>query len=94
MATRILVARIKDHELNQEAAGFTNHQAISLAISNHIQASQYNNRVQWGALVRYLHGPSQVGGIRGRRHTNQEIATFLVGVNTVILTQIQSGAFN
>jgi hypothetical protein len=66
MATWILVACIKDYELNQETAGFTNPQAMSLAIANHAQTSRYHDRVQWGALVRYLRGLSQVRGIRGR----------------------------
>jgi hypothetical protein len=94
IATRIRTARMKDYELNREAAGFTNHQAIHLAIANHLQTSRYHNRARWGALVQYLHGPSQVGGIQGRRHTNQEIATFLVSVNMRILTRIRNGAFN
>jgi hypothetical protein len=65
MATRTLTARMKDYELNREAAGFTNPQAIHLAIANHLQTSRYHDRAKWGALVRYLRGPSQVGGIRG-----------------------------
>jgi hypothetical protein len=91
MATRDLTACMKDYELNREAAGFTNPQAIHLAIANHLQTSRYHDRARWGALVR---GPSQVGGIRGRRHTNQDIAIFLHGVNMRILTRIQNGSFN
>jgi hypothetical protein len=51
MATRNLTARMKDYELNQEAAGFTNPQAIHLAIANHLQTSRYHDRARWGALV-------------------------------------------
>jgi hypothetical protein len=94
MATQNLTACMKDYELNQEAAGFMNPQAIHLAITNHLQTSRYHDRAQWGALVRYLHGPSQVGGIRGWWHTNQDITIFLHRVNMRILARIQNGSFN
>jgi hypothetical protein len=51
MATRNLTAGMKDYELNQEAAGFTNSQAIHQAIANHLQTSPYHDRAPWGALV-------------------------------------------
>jgi hypothetical protein len=87
-ATRNLTARMKDYKLNQEAAGFTNPQAIHLAIANHLQTSPHHDQAR--ALVRYLRGPSQIGGIRGQRHTNQDIAIFLHRVNMRILALIQN----
>jgi hypothetical protein len=43
MATRNLTACMEDYKLNQEAAGFTNPQAIHLAIANHLQTSRYHD---------------------------------------------------
>jgi hypothetical protein len=81
MATRMLVARIKDNEINQEADGLTNNHAIRFTITHHIQTTPYHDQAQWGAVVRYLRRPSQVRGIRGRQHTNQEVQDFLTGVD-------------
>jgi hypothetical protein len=94
MASSNHTARMKDYKLHREAAGFTTPQAIHLAIANHLQTSRYHDQARWGALVRYVRGPSQVGGIRGQQHTNQDIAIFLHGVNMRILTRIRNGSIN
>jgi hypothetical protein len=93
MAMQTLMARMKDHKVNQEAAGLTTNHAVRFAITHHIQTTQYHDQERWGAMVRHLCGPSQVGGIRGRRHTNQKVRDFLTGANLALLRQIQSRAY-